>query len=299
MEEYVEENITSSGNLEELEQKRNIINSDAEKHRRLRDDLNKQTKEWAIKRDGLNAQVREFVEEAGKRREERDSFNQKVRESKDLRDEWNQKVTKIYEEVAVFKKDIPEEKGTPIKQLKRQLNELEYTQQTQTLKKEQEADIIKKISLLAREIEEKEKAMEHGAEAKEAYQRLRDAKAQAETYHKAVSEYAEKAQVAHDAMIGFYDQADRLRKEADAAQEKFIECKTQADEEHKKHIEQIKTIHEMDKDFNEAKGKVKAAKKKKADSEFKKEAKEIFERFKAGEKLSTEDLMALQKSGYL
>jgi len=299
MEEYVEENNTSSGNLEELEQKRNTINSDAEKHRRLRDDLNKQTKEWAAKRDGLNTQVREFVEEAGKRREERDSFNQKVRESKDLRDEWNQKVTKIYEEVSAFKKDIPEEKGTPIKQLRKQLNDLEYTQMTQSLKKEQEADIIKKISLLAREIEEKEKAMEQGAEAKEAYQRLRDAKAQAEVHHRAVSEYAEKAQAAHDAMIALYDQADRLRKEADGAQEKFIECKTQADEEHKKHIDQIKSIHEMDKDFNEAKGKAKAARKKKADTESKKEAKEIFERFKAGEKLSTEDLMALQKSGYL
>jgi len=35
------------------------------------------------------------------------------------------------------------------------------------------------------------------------------------------------------------------------------------------------------------------------DNESKKEAKEIFERFKAGEKLSTDNLMALQKSGYL
>ena len=100
-------------------------------------------------------------------------------------------------------------------------------------------------------------------------------------YHHQVSEYAEKAQAAHDKMIGFYEQADRLRKEADAAQAKFVECKQAADEEHKKHIEQIKSVHEMDRDASS------------------KEAKEIFERFKAGDKLSTEDLMALQKSGYL
>ena len=42
-----------------------------------------------------------------------------------------------------------------------------------------------------------------------------------------------------------------------------------------------------------------AVKKKRVDAESKKEAKEIFDRFKAGEKLSTEDLMMLQKSGYL
>ena len=296
---FVEEN-NSSENLEELEQKRSAINVDAEKHRRLRDDLNKQTKEWAAKRDGLNAQVRGFVEDAGKQREERDSFNQKVRESKEFRDEWNQKVTKLYEELSVFRKDVPEDKqGTPLKQLKKQLSELEFRHQTQILKKSEEANIVKQISTLAREIEDREKSMEQGAEVREISVQLREAKAQAEVYHKAVSEYAEKAQAAHDAMIKFYEQADMLRKEADASQEKFIECKTQADDEHKKHIEQIKSIHEMDKDFSDARGKAKAAKKKKVDTESKKEAKEIFERFKNGEKLSTDDLMALQKSGYL
>ena len=297
---FVEEN-NSSENLEELEQKRSAINVDAEKHRRLRDDLNKQTKEWAAKRDGLNAQVRGFVEDAGKQREERDSFNQKVRESKELRDEWNQKVMKLHEEFSALRKEIPDDRqgGVPIKQLKKQLNELEYRQQTQLLKKSEEAAIVKQISTIAREIEEREKAMETGGEVREISQQLREAKAQAEVYHKAVSEYAEKAQAAHDAMIKFYEQADTLRKEADASQEKFIECKTQADDEHKKHIEQIKSIHEMDKDFSDARGKAKAAKKKKVDTESKKEAKEIFERFKNGEKLSTDDLMALQKSGYL
>ncbi len=32
-------------NLEEIEQKRSIVNNDAEKHRRLRDELNNQTKD--------------------------------------------------------------------------------------------------------------------------------------------------------------------------------------------------------------------------------------------------------------
>ena len=296
---FVEEN-NSSENLEELEQKRSAINVDAEKHRRLRDDLNKQTKEWAAKRDALNAQVRAFVEDAGKQREERDSFNQKVRESKELRDEWNQKVTKLYEEMSALRKDVPEDKqGVPVKQLKKQLGELEFKHQTQILKKSEEANIVKQISTIAREIDEREKSMEQGVEIREISQQLREAKTQAEFYHRAVSEYAENAQSAHDAMLKSYEQADMLRKEADGSQEKFIECKTQADEEHKKHIEQIKSIHEMDKDFNEARGKAKAAKKKKVDTESKKEAKEIFERFKNGEKLSTEDLMALQKSGYL
>ena len=303
--ESTEEGQQPAEELETLEQKRSILNNDAEKHRRLRDDLNKQTKEWVVKRDELNAQVRALVDEAGKHRENRDELNVKVRESKDLRDEWNKKVTDLNEKVSALRKDkepLPEKKADgdlPIKQLKKQLRDLEFKQQTSNLTKDKDDEIVKQISLLAHQIEEKEKVSEQGGEIKELVFQLREAKSQAEVHHKAVSEYARAAQTAHDDMIALYDQADKLRKEADAAQEKFVECKTQADEEHKKHIEQIKSVHEMDKDVNVIRGKKAKDRKKKVDNEFKKEAEEIFERFKAGEKLSTEDLMSLQKSGYL
>lgn len=287
----------------DTEEKRGMINEDAEKHRKLRDELNNQTKEWKAKRDALNGQVRELVDEAGKCREERDSLNQKVRETKELRDEWNQKVTALKEQLAPFRNNEKNEEKNEIsiKQLKKQLQDLEYTQQTRPLGKDKENEIIKQISVLAKEIADREKTFEQNDEIKELVAQLREAKAQAETFHHQVSEYAEKAQAAHDRMIGYYEQADRLRKEADAAQAKFVECKTAADEEHKKHIEQIKSVHQMDRDEPRGgrKGTSVRGSKKRTDSEGKKEAKEIFERFKAGDKLSTEDLMALQKSGYL
>ena len=290
----------SEADLNELEEKRGIVNEDAEKHRKLRDELNNQTKEWKSKRDALNGQVRELVDEAGKCREERDQLNQKVRETKELRDEWNQKVTALKEQLAPYRTEKTDEKNeVPVKQLKKQLQDLEYIQQTKSLGKDKENEIVKQISVLARQIEEREKSYEQNDEIKGLVGQLREAKAQAETYHHQVSEYAEKAQAAHDKMIGFYEQADRLRKEADAAQAKFVECKQAADEEHRLHIEQIKSLHDVSKSADGIKNKKNAAKKRRADVESKKEAKEIFEKFKAGEKLSTEDLMTLQKSGYL
>lgn len=165
--------------------------------------------------------------------------------------------------------------------------------------KDKENEIVKQISVLAHQIDEKEKTLEANGEVKEVIQQLRDAKVQAEACHHQVSEYAEQAQSAHDKMLKLYEEADALRKEADAAQAKFVECKQAADEEHRKHIEQIKSVHEMDKDVAGIRNKKNAVKKKRVDVESKKEAKEIFDRFKAGEKLSTEDLMMLQKSGYL
>ena len=304
-EESAADNATVSSEEEnaDLVEKRGIISEDAEKHRKLRDELNNQTKEWKAKRDALNGQVRELVDEAGKCREERDALNQKVKETKELRDEWNQKVTALKEQLAPFRNTErnDEKNEVPVKQLKKQLQDLEYTQQTKALGKDKENEIIKQISVLAKEIADREKTYEQNDEVKALVGQLREAKAQAEGYHRQVSEYAEQAQAAHDKMIGFYEQADKLRKEADAAQTKFVECKQAADEEHKKHIEQIKSVHQMDRD-SDSKGKKNGGArggKKRTDSDSKKEAKEIFERFKAGDKLSTEDLMALQKSGYL
>lgn len=299
--ETAEEETQAPENLAELEQKRNAINDDAEKHRRLRDDLNKQTKEWVAKRDALNAQVRELVEEAGKHRTERDSLNQKVRESKVLRDEANQKVSQLTEEYRALKSDMPApDKNQPsVKQLKKEFSDLENKQQTQVLKKGEEEAIVKRLKELDAQINEIEKNQEQSGDLREKSAALRAAKEEAEKCHKQVSEYAEKAQAEHDEMIKLYEQADSLRKQADEAQAKFIECKKAADEEHKKHIEQIKSFHETDKDFAAIKNKQKAVRKKKTDAESKKAADDIFARFKSGDKLSTEDLMILQKSGYL
>ncbi len=303
-EEPVDETTTTenSANLAELEKKRSAINADAEEHKRLRDDLNKQTKEWVAKRDALNAQVRELVEEAGKHREERDQLNQKVRESKALRDEANQKVSKITEELHALKKDLPApNKDQPsIKQLKKEFSDLENEQMTNgTLTKSKEEAIVKKLRELDAQIKDIEKAQDQTGDLRLKSAELREAKAEAEKCHKLVSEYAEKAQAEHDKMIALYEQADILRKQADEAQAKFIECKKAADEEHKKHIEQIKSYHETDGAVAAIKNKQKAVRKKKTDAESKKAADDIFAKFKNGEKLSTEDLMALQKSGYL
>jgi len=285
--------------LEELEQKRSKANNDAEKHRRLRDELNKQTKEWVKKRDSLNSQVRELVDEAAKHRDMRDELNQKVREAKNERDDYNKEVSKLNEEVNKLRAETPKDKGPPLKKLKKELNDLEFRHMTQSLSKEKEQDLIELMKQLVKQIEDKEKEMSEDTEIGSAIAELREARDQAEAHHRQVSEYAEQAQEQHDKMISLYEEADKLRKEADGAQEKFVETKLLADEEHKKHIEFIKQVHDFDKMLSGLRQKQKKAKKKKEDTAVKKEAEDIFDKFKAGEKLSTEDLMTLQKSGYL
>ena len=285
--------------LEELEQKRHLHNLEAEKHRKIRDELNEKTREWVEKRDALNAKVRELVDQAAKHREVRDEMNAKVREAKENRDHWNKIVNELSEKVGKIKKENLPKSGPSISRLKKDLKNLEFKQMTSVLSKDKEQELIEQMASIQNQIKEREKAYESNEEVKNAVKELREAKEKAEAYHREDSEYAEKAQSAHDAMIALYEQADAVRKEADAAQEAFVANKIRADEEHKLHIENIRQVHDYDKIISGMRQKARKAKRKEDETSAKEEAEKIFDRFKAGEKLSTEDLMALQKSGYL
>ena len=285
--------------IDELEEKRSRQNSEAERRKRLRDELNEKTRQWADKRDVLNSQVRKLIDEANTRRENRDRLNSEVREVKAKRDEWNHKFNDFSDKVQALRREKMPKDGIPIRRIRAELRALEKKHMTSVLSPEKERGLVEQISELSGKLQAMEREIEQFAEVRSAEKEAREAKDQAEHFHRQVAEFAEKAQAEHDAMLKLYDEADQLRKEADQAQEKFIETKLAADEEHREHIEHIRQVHDFDKLISGIRDKSRRAKREKDETVAKKEAEEIFERFKSGEKLSTDDLMILQKSGYL
>lgn len=283
----------------DLEEKRGRHNADAERHKRLRDELNDKTKDWAQKRDELNSKVRDLIEEANTKRESRDKLNSEVREAKALRDEWNRKFNDLSDNAMALRREKMPKSGLSIRKFKAELRALEKKHMTSVLSADKEKALMKEMSQLDAKIKEMEMEIEQFSEVKTAEKDAREAKDNAENFHRKVSELAEKAQVEHDAMLKLYEEADKLRKEADDAQEKFIESKLAADEEHREHIEHIRQVHDFDKIIAGIRDRGRKARKEKDDNSAKKEADEIFEKFRSGEKLSTEDIMVLQKSGYM
>jgi uncharacterized coiled-coil DUF342 family protein len=283
----------------ELEDKRARHNADAEKHKRLRDELNDKTKEWSERRDDLNSQVRKLIDDANVKRESRDKLNSEVREAKALRDEWNRKFNDLSDKAINLRREKMPKSGLSIRKFKAELRALEKRHMTSVLSADKEKALMKEMSQLDAKIKGMEREIEQFSEVKTAEKEARDAKDNAENFHRKVSESAEKAQIEHDAMLKFYEEADKLRKEADSAQEKFIETKLAADEEHREHIEHIRQVHDFDKLIAGIRDKGRKARQEKDDTSAKKEADEIFEKFRSGEKLSTEDIMVLQKSGYM
>jgi uncharacterized coiled-coil DUF342 family protein len=285
--------------LEDLRKKRKRYDIEADRHKKKRDELNTESRRWIEQRDKLNAKARDLIEKARLHRVTRDELNDKVKQTKKDRDEWNKRVGELREEIGKLKRKKLSKNGVSIERLRRELKMLEFKQMTSVLSVDKERELIEILSKLQSEIEEMEKTLEQDEEMKRMIKELQDVKEKAEECHRLVEGMAENAQNEHADMMEAYDDGDRVRKEADECQERFIKSKTLADEEHKKHIEFIRMVYDFDKIISGLNAKERRARKEEEDTLARKEAEDVYERFKRGEKLSTEDILALQKSGYL
>jgi len=283
--------------LQQLERAREELNQAAEDHRTERDKLNGRTKQLAEKRDLLNAEVAKRVAEASAFREQRNKLNEEVKAVKVLRDQANQKANELGEAASRLKRERHHETAVPVPRLREEKRALEFRFQTQALTPAKEKEVVAELKRLEKEIKAAEGLMEADKEVYSAVSEARKAKQEAEDQHHRLSEIARQAQAAHEAMMRLYDEADARRAEADAAQQEFIANKKLADQEHFMHIEYIKKIRDYDKVVSGIRRRRRALRRVEADQRQEKRTDTVMEKFKKGEKLSTEDLLALQLRG--
>jgi uncharacterized coiled-coil DUF342 family protein len=285
--------------LNELQNRKTDLKDKSEENKNKRNELNLEASKWATKRNELNTRTKELIDEAQQLKKQRDENNEKVGEAKLKRDELNEHANKVYAEIDKIRKDLNLGDGPSLKEMKREIDQLEFKQQTEVLKTSQERELVEKIARLTEELKHKKTQLEGSSELRsllENAQKLRD---EAATYHIKVKEAAEAAQQYHDKMIAIFKEADAIRAESDNAHKEFVKVQEAADEQHRLFIQSQKEIREINKLIIGLKRKTKETKDESIREQTKKEAEEVYNQFKLGEKLNTEDLMLLQRSGLL
>ena len=292
--------------LNEFQRKREQLNQQAHRQRDLRDRMNDQTKAHAARRDELNGQVRALVEKANQHKAKRDELNAKVKAGKQRRDELNKEAHARSEALNALRKErgmASVGSGVPLGKLRAEIRHLEYQQQTTVLTPQKERALIELIAAKQKELKEREGAYQENEDVKQAYEAMKAAKAAAEEQHQAVTLLANEAQAEHDQMVQLFNQADALRKQADAAQADFVRNKVEADKVHREYIDAVSAIRDLERVMGALRVGATRAEREAAPggaaAEAQAEADSIFDKFRKGEKLSTEDLMALQKAGRL
>jgi uncharacterized coiled-coil DUF342 family protein len=281
--------------IEELERKRAEYNAKADESRAKRDRLNAEARATAETRSRILDELHDKSAEAQEHRRLRDTFNAQVREEKGLREEWNHKLQELGDRVQELKRSRqPRPGAVPVWRLRKELKELEFRHMTTALTGEQEKRLIEEMKRLEASIRDQDEQLRQDPDVEQTLQALTEARTEAEAHHAAVGKLAEDAQREHEAMVALYESVDGLRRQADEVQAHLLEVKAQADEAHRAHIAAIEEVRDIEKLLYAARGGRAPATW--GEAEPPKEE-DFLARLKKGEKVSTEDLLELQKSG--
>ncbi|MDD5778637.1 MAG: hypothetical protein PHU95_04240, partial [Candidatus Thermoplasmatota archaeon] len=152
---------------------------------------------------------------------------------------------------------------------------------------------------LSDEIRQRERLLDETPELKEMIEEKRRAKEKGDKEHQKVQELADQAQDEHLRMIEAFNKADELYKEIRKVQKEYVMARLDADKAHKQLVSYVKEIREVEDQMESIKKEEKAEEIREKRSVIQKKADDVYERFKKGEKLSTEDFMLLQKAGLI
>ena len=284
---------------ENLMKKKDEFQEKANDFKKKRDHLHEKSKKMAQERDDINAKVRQMRNQISEHKRKRDEYNERVKHAKEQRNELITNHLELKKKIKELERERSSSSGVNLNQMKQSLRKLENEQMTQPMSAQKEKKLIDTIKGIHLKVKEQEDALNKDPRLKKAVEEEKIFKQKAEKQHDLVEKMAKKAQEEHQNMIELLTQLDSYVKKTTSIQETIVMTKIEADTVHREFIENVNKIHELEKTITGAEKK-RVVKRKIADvSAAQKEADDIFERFKKGEKLSTEDLMILQKAGLL
>ena len=246
-----------------------------------RDQMNENTKTFRKERDELNQKLKDTLKIALDKRNERDEINKEVRENKELRNECNEELKKV--EWSSGKKEMSN--------IQSEIKKIDQTIQTKVLDIRKENELVKRISDLTKQL----KKIQNDEEEEKTANQLKE---KSEEYHKKVVELSDKAQVVHEEMIEYFNNIDGIRAEADAKHQDFINSRRAATAKHEEVKAKLSEIRKVNKCMDQAKSRNRSKKpeeKSNSDMKEREAAEEIFQKFKDGKKLTTDEFLLLQK----
>ena len=248
-----------------------------------REEFNRIAKEQRKIRDELNASLKENLNKAIEYRNERNEINKEVEAAKKARNEANNKIKNL---------EWNSGKRNKVK-IENEIKKIDKIIETRVLDIKKENQLVKNANDLRKQLMEIHEDESVKAEADELRKK-------SEEEHEKVIELSEKAQAAHEEMLKYFRKTDDIRTAADEAHKNFVEARRNASAKHEEFKDILSDIHVINKKLGSNKPKRRKSDNKGSSGgnknrEEKQRAQEIFEKFKQGGKVSTEEILLLQK----
>ncbi len=264
--------------------------------------LNNEKESWFSKKAVFSDSIKKNIGEIKTLKNKRNELTTKVKTLKKERDELNKEISDNVKSIVKEKKEsgpVPEIKGIKISpgKLKKEVEQLEFKLQTEPMGFEKEQRMRKQIKAHQKVLVEFEGQFKATKDLREISNKTSSLKKRANAIHKEIQDIAQESQNIHEQLISKSKEVDELKVKEEEAYKKFLELK----EEFNKINLELQDKHKV---FFEKKQKNKqekfaAVKKKQKEDEktLKEKAKEVEEKITNKKKLTTEDLLILQRGG--
>ncbi|MFQ5815195.1 MAG: phosphoserine phosphatase SerB [Candidatus Hydrothermarchaeaceae archaeon] len=272
-----------------------ILNQDLEKLREEKKeidaDINRLQKEVTADRKTLgetSAKRRELINsiktknaEANKYKAQRDALNEKVKNYKRERDGLNAKVKELVSKYKGLSGGMPRK---DFKRLQSLRDSLEWKLQTSVLKIKKEDELVSKIEKLNSELNEFKDLISLSSN-------IDDLRNSSKKIHNAIIDASKESQVYHEKFLESVKNIKQLESQIDALNSERLVLSQEID----KSKAEINSLVQRARDIADELSIIDRGSALKGEKELKEEAKDIYERFKRGEKLGLGDIYLLRR----
>ncbi len=249
----------------------------AEKRSILRDLGNK-------KRDLIN-EIRTLNEAANKYRYSRDELNEGVRQFKIEREKSNEVLKSRMDEYKKLQETAP--KGD-FRIIQKEVNALEWKLQTSVLEIKKEDEIVGRIKKLKAELKGYENLIEFSKEMDKHRKTSRKA-------HESILKLSEESQQYHQQFLAEVTKIKEIEAKIDELNAKKDEIAPSLDQMKEELDRGSQRLKELDKEVEKSEAESGKVSVERTEREMKEKAKEVYDKFKKGEKLDLEDIYLLRR----
>ena len=272
--------------------------------RKKREELNSQVIEKTKIRNQKNEEVKELIKQANESKELRDEFNSKISElkaQKQVIDAQLKETEKVHEETEskLEPVEIPKNMNSQLKRYQRELKDLEWKLQTQSLNIEDERRLVDRIADLDEKIEGLSEFKNLSHDRVKAYQNLRRLRNHMYKTIREMNGYVKESRTYHKAMVELFSRANIIRKEADSIHADIQKVKTQADLIHSEFVEKLKLKRSLSNKIKRYAQRIQEDQKTRETKALKEKSTNVLQKTKDGKKISFDDFKSLIDLGLI
>ncbi len=265
------------------------------------------------KRDDLNAQVKELLSEVKSQRDRLNSINAKIGDLREKRDAKNKLVKDLIKKRKAITEKIKESRKTlnennqesakyeqipkNLSKLKAEIKKLDWDIQTRQHSIKQDEQMQKRLENMEESLSLAKSCEKNSKKTAKTRAKISSLEEELELMHELIVDNNHAGNKDHEQLLILYRQIKELRADVAPKFKKIRELREQADAAHNEYIaEQKKLRHEKEAKIKSEERRREKDKNQKQ-NDLKKKAQDLYKQFTNGKKLTTEELIIIQKYG--